>query len=136
MNTSEKFRIMIQLALVDNQFEETEKQFITDLAKLHQVSTEKLDSIIQEELSKKESDPKINSDLTFDSKIEILADMVRIMKADGKVYLSEIKFCEMIAKMFGFQEKSIGLLSGMIHKDPTVPTNWDKVQDKMKKLVV
>lgn len=136
MNTIEKFRIMVKLALVDNQFEETEKKFITDLAKLHHVSHEKLDSIIDEELNRKDEGPLVTPNLDFHSKIELLADMIRIMKVDGQIYLSEIKFCEMIARMFGFKEKSVGLLSEMIHRDPRIATDWPKVETKMKKMVV
>ena len=134
MRNVEKFRIMIQLALVDNTFEETEKQFILDLAKLNKISEEELKVLFREELEKKEVQPTFEIPADFTTKIEILSDMIRIMKADGKVFFSEIKFCEMIAKMFGFKEKSVGVLSEMIHKDPHVATNWDKLENRMRKL--
>ncbi|WP_462250657.1 TerB family tellurite resistance protein [Ekhidna sp.] len=133
MNDKEKFRIMIQLALVDNQFEDTERNFIHDLAKKSSLSSEELDEIILEELKKKSFDLDFSSQLGFDSKIEILADMVRVMKSDGKVYLSEIKFCEMIAKMFGFKEKSIGMLSKMLKNDGSA--DWPKLKDNMERMV-
>lgn len=132
MNDKEKFRIMIQLALVDQQFEDTERKFIYDLAKQSSLSNEELDEIINEELQKKTFDMDLSMDLGFDAKIEILADMVRVMKSDGKVYLSEIKFCEMIAKMFGFKEKSIGMLSKMLGSDGSA--DWPSLKDKMQKL--
>ncbi|MEP1033831.1 TerB family tellurite resistance protein [Ekhidna sp.] len=132
MNDKEKFRIMIQLALVDNQFEETERKFICDLAKQSNISSEELEEIITEELKKKTFEMDLNTDLGFDAKIEILADMVRVMKSDGKVYLSEIKFCEMIAKIFGFKEKSIGMLSKMLKDNGSA--DWPVLKDKMQKL--
>ncbi len=132
MNDKEKFRIMIQLALVDNQFEDTERKFIHDLASQSSISAEELEDVIQEELKKKTFDLDLSTDLGFDSKIEILSDMVRVMKSDGKVYLSEIKFCEMIAKMFGFKEKSIGMLSKMLKTDGSA--DWPTLKEKMQKL--
>lgn len=132
MNDKEKFRIMIQLALVDNQFEDTERHFIHDLAKQSNISSADLEEVINEELKKKTFDMDLSTDLSFDAKIEILADMVRVMKSDGKIYLSEIKFCEMIAKMFGFKGKSIGMLSKMLKNDGSA--DWPKLKDKMQKL--
>lgn len=134
MNKVEQFRIMVQLALIDNKFEEQEDAFIRELAQTQGVSSHELNGIIQEELSKKEMNVSANISMDFETKIEILSDMVRIMKVDGKVYLSEIKFCEMVAKMFGFKEKSIGLLSGMIHETSTGATSSLAIQEKMKEL--
>lgn len=123
---------MIQLALVDNQFEDSERNFISDLANQSSISKEELNTIINEELKKKSFDLDLSDNLGFDAKIEILADMVRVMKADGKVYLSEIKFCEMIAKMFGFKEKSIGMLSQMLKHDGSA--DWPALKNKMEKM--
>lgn len=132
MNDKEKFRIMVQLALVDNQFEETERQFIHDLAKQSNLSKEELDEVIHEQLMTKSFDMNFGADLGFDQKIEILADMVRVMKSDGKVYLSEIKFCEMIAKVFGFKKKAIGMISKMLQSDGSA--NWPELQSSMEKM--
>ena len=132
MNEKEKFRIMIQLALVDNQFEDTERKFIENLAQQSSLTSEELEIIMQEELQKKSFEMNLSTDIGFDTKIEILADMVRVMKSDGKVYLSEIKFCEMIAKMFGFKEKSIGVLSSMLKSDGSA--DWPNLKNKMEKL--
>ena len=134
MNTTEKFRVLIQLALVDNQFESAEKSFIEELAGLNKISSDTLQTLINEELAKKDGQRQFEIPTDFTTKIELLADMVRIMKADGKVYFSEIKFCKMMAKMFGFKEKSIGLLSGMVHQDPAVATDWNTIAEKMKNM--
>ncbi|MEM7297806.1 MAG: hypothetical protein AAF391_06030 [Bacteroidota bacterium] len=136
MKKLEKFRIMIQLALVDNKFEQTEKQFIKDLAKLNDISEQELNQLTNEELAKKGDRLDFDIPSDFNLKIEILADMIRVMKVDGKVYLSEIKFCEMVAKMFGFKEKSIGVLSKMIHGDPMDATDWANIENKMKNLAL
>lgn len=136
MQRIEKLRIMIQLAFVDNQFESTERKFIQELAQLNNISSNDLEELIKEELEKKDITTTFEVPLDFETKIEILADMIKVMKADGKIFLSEIRFCEMIARMFGFKEKSIGVLSEIIHRDPSVATNWSNVQRKMKELAI
>ncbi|WP_425389766.1 TerB family tellurite resistance protein [Ekhidna sp.] len=135
MNKTEKFRALIRMALIDNRFEDEEKILLQELAQDHQLEQSDLDQLIQEELERKEIDKPMAFNLDFDGKIEILADLVKIMKADGKVYLSEIKFCEKMAIMLGFDQNSIGFLSEMVHKDKSVPPNWDIIQSKMKEFV-
>lgn len=135
MNKLEKFRTMVRLALVDDQFETKEKEYIQDLAKMHKVSSEDLDQIIAEELENKSEFAPVLQNLDYDGKIEILADLVRMMKVDGEVYLSEIKFCEAIAQSLGFKQRSIGFLSENIHKDPNIAPNWMLIQNKMRKYV-
>lgn len=135
MNKIEKFKILIRLALIDNQFEDSERKLIEDFAKLQQIDDAELEALIQEELKNKgQTQGPIMVDLDFDKKIEILTDLVKVMKVDGKVYLSEIRFCEMIAKSFGFEAKSIGLLSEIVHTE--VPLDWVSIQNRMKKYVV
>ena len=126
---------MVRLALVDDQFETKEKEYIQDLAKMHKVSNEDLDQIIEEELENKSEFAPVLRNLDYDGKIEVLSDLVRMMKVDGEVYLSEIKFCEAIAKSLGFKQKSIGLLAENIHKDPNIAPNWMLIQTKMRKYV-
>ncbi len=126
---------MVRLALVDDQFETKEKEYIQDLAKMHKVSNEDLDQIIEEELENKSEFAPVLRNLDYDGKIEVLSDLVRMMKVDGEVYLSEIKFCEAIAKSLGFKQKSIGFLAENIHKDPNIAPNWMLIQTKMRKYV-
>lgn len=135
MNKIDKFRTMIRLALVDDQFETKEKEYIKDLAALHKFNSEDLDQLIQEELDNKGDFAPVISNLDHDGKIEVLADLVRMMKVDGQIFLSEIKFCEAIAENFGFKQKSIGFLSENIHKDPNIAPNWGLIQNQMRKYV-
>ena len=135
MNKLEKFRALIRMALIDNRLEKEEMELLKELARDNQIEESELQQLVKEELESKDVNKPIAFNLDFDGKIEILADLVKIMKADGKVFLSEIKFCQMMAKMFGFDEKSIGFLSEMVHRDKSVPPNWSAIQTKMKDFV-
>lgn len=136
MNKTEKFKILIRLALIDNQFMDSERKLIEDFAKIQQFGAAELEALIQEELKNKDQVNReaLDPDLDFESKIEILADLVKVMKIDGKVYLSEIRFCEDIAKILGFEAKSIGVLSEIVHNE--VPIDRAAMQKKMKKYLV
>lgn len=136
MDKFEKFRTMVRLALIDDQFETKEKEYIEELAQMHGLSSMDLNKIIDEELNIKDQFVPSFKNMSSDSKVEILADLVRMMKIDGEVYLSEIKFCEAMAEALGFKSKSVGFLSKNIHADPSIPPNWMLIQSQMKRLVV
>ncbi len=135
MNKLEIFRTLVRLALVDNRLEERELIFLKEYVKIHEIDESNSEKVMKEELENKGNDSLILLGLDFQGKIEVLADLVKVMKADGKVFLSEIRFCEMVAKMFGLEPKSIGFLSELVHSDKNVPINWEKVEKKMKEYV-
>ncbi|MFK7952369.1 MAG: hypothetical protein AB8B73_05950, partial [Ekhidna sp.] len=128
-------RTLVRLALVDNRLEESELVLLKEYVKIHQIDTTDSERIMKDELENKGNDSLVPLNLDFQGKIEVLADLVKVMKADGKVFLSEIRFCEMVAKMFGLEPKSIGFLSEMVHTDNNVPINWELVEKKMKDFV-
>ncbi|MEO1256632.1 MAG: hypothetical protein AAFY41_17325, partial [Bacteroidota bacterium] len=105
-----KFRALVGVAQSDGNFDVLEKDFIKRLANLEGLSLNEL----KELLKKGEKTTDLAKKLDFDDKIEILTYTVKLMKIDGKVLLSEIKFCEKVAKILGFEEKSVGFLSGII----------------------
>ncbi len=58
-----------------------------------------------------------------DEKFNYLSNIIRMMKADGKVHSKEIKFCEKIALNLGYKPGVIADLSAFIYKDPTINSN-------------
>ena len=68
--------------------------------------------------------PKLKN-LPPDEKFSYLFNIIRMMKADGKVHSNEIKFCEKIALNLGYKPGVIADLSAYIYKDPTINSNKD-----------
>ena len=50
------------------------------------------------------------------------------MKADGKVVMSEISYCEKVAESFGFTAQSIGFLSGSLNDNPRIDPNFELIK--------
>ncbi|WP_370088563.1 TerB family tellurite resistance protein [Ekhidna sp.] len=123
-----KFRALIGIAQADGDFDSAEKEFIKRLADLEGLSMTDLKEML------KEGDKTSNliKDLSFEDKIDILTYMVKLMKIDGKVLISEIKFCEKVARMLGFEEKSIGFLSGIIDGNTDVNQSFGRINHRMK----
>ena len=60
-----------------------------------------------------------------DEKFTYLFNIIRMMKADGKIHSKEIKFCEKIALNLGYKPGVIADLSAYIYKDPTINSKRD-----------
>ena len=63
------------------------------------------------------------SDLHPDHKFEYLFNIVQLMKVDGKVFQSEIDFCEKIALKLGYKPGVIADLSAYVYSDPNINTS-------------
>jgi len=132
MDLNERFRTLVKLALVDDQLDESERSFIYQLAESVSFSEDLLNNMICDELEGKESSLDLNG-LSFDDKISILVDLVKLMKADGKVLSSEVEFCEKVVKTLGFKEKAVGFLSAVVPVDSGVPLDESKIHFRMRK---
>lgn len=127
-----KFRALVGIAQADGEFDSSEKEFIRHLADLEGLTLKEL----KEHLKNADKTGNLIKDLSFDDKVDILIYTVKLMKIDGKVLLSEIKFSEKIARALGFEEKAIGFLSGIIESNPNVTPNVGSINHRMRKYIV
>lgn len=127
-----KFRALVGIAQADGEFDSSEKEFIRHLASLEGLSMTNL----KEELKGANKTKELIKDLNFEQKLDVLIYTVKLMKIDGKVLLSEIKFCEKVAKMLGFEDKAIGFLSSTIESNPDEIEDIGRIAHRMKKYVI
>jgi hypothetical protein len=71
--------------------------------------------------------------LSDDQKFEYIYSLVQLMKADGKVFQSEIRFCEQVAEELGYSKKVIGELSSRIYSDPSITADRAKLKSRAQK---
>lgn len=137
MNTIEiQLRTLVQLALADDNFDESEVRHIMAIGKANQVTEEAIREIMDEGLRNKDVQEKLDySLLNFDQKFEYLYNIVQLMKIDHEVYLSEIRYCEETAVSLGFDKKVISEMSTEIYSDPKITTDREKLKQKVKKYI-
>lgn len=137
MNTIDtQLKTLVQLALADDNFDESEERQIMAIGIAHHLSEEAVREIIDEGLRNKNVDEKLDySLLNFDQKFEYLYNIVQLMKIDHEVYLSEIRFCENTAERLGFDRKVISQMSTEIYSDPKITTDREKLKQKVKKYI-
>ena len=132
MDKAGKFKVLIKLALIDDCFDQSEKNFLIRLAALENISEEEVEGLV-EEVRGSEEELLLLPEPSYDEKISILVDLIRVMKVDGKVFDTEVKFCERVAAKFGFSEKAIGFLSGNVQLDARNSADFSKITYRMKK---
>lgn len=118
MSIESKLTALVQLAHVDGDFSEEEKELIYTLGKAHSISAEEIDGYLDH--------PQPMPDIALmseEDKVDHLFHLVQLMKIDSQVYLSEIKFCEAQAEKLGFKPSVISELSARIHSDPALSSD-------------
>jgi uncharacterized tellurite resistance protein B-like protein len=119
---------LIEVAMVDGHFDESEKTLLDSIAKKYGVSASELKSIhddpsaIQFEVPKNE-----------DHKFEQLFDLVNMMVADELTDREEIRLCGVFARKFGYKEAKSdelvdavanNIMNGQSMKDTKVRIQW------------
>jgi uncharacterized tellurite resistance protein B-like protein len=125
MNSSLRLKALVQLALVDQSFDDIEKNFIHNIGQANGIPREEVDAIIHKELSNKEFESIDFVGLSKNQKIDYLVSIVELMKVDGKIFLSEINYCKDIAEKLGFKRNVINKITSKIHSEPSLNLEWD-----------
>lgn len=115
----EQLSILVHLAMVDKYIADAEIKLVHHLGALHGMSREDIEGIVESP----SPIPEEFDDYDEVEKFEYLFSIVQLMKVDGKVFQSEIAFCEKIAMKLGYLPGVITDLSAYVYSDPTVITD-------------
>lgn len=133
MNASIRLKYLVQLALIDNTFDDQEMKFVVNVGRANNMTEDEINSIINEGLKKKEIDTQQDFiGLSFDQRFEYLVSIIELMKVDGKIYLSEINYCRAIAEKLGFKKEVISRVTSKIHSDPSLSVDWNLLKDEIR----
>ena len=112
--------VLVHLSKVDKHIAAPETKMIHYIGERNGISFEDIEAIIDNP-----GDIPSISDLDPEMKFDYLYNIVQLMKVDGKVFQSEIDFCEKIAMKLGYKPGVIADLSAYIYSDPNINTNKD-----------
>ena len=110
---------LVHLAESDGQISEEEQKMIIRIGKENGFNPDQVEELIK--------DPKplgAMNDLPREAKLELIIDVIRLMRIDNKVHQQEIKFCESIAVKLGYRADVVKDLS--IYISTSVDINSDK----------
>jgi len=109
----------MQLARVDGETSEAEITLIKEIAKSKYVS----DDAVSEAYALAQKEDRIPSVefLSFEEKVDLLTNLVLVMRADGRIELREMDFCFDVVKKIGFSETQFfNLVVGVFDKENVI----------------
>ena len=132
-NLTNHLKALIQLSFIDGDFGEPEKTYVYSIAKANKVPETEIDAIVREVLEAKENETINYEGLMTEERFDYLYDIVQLMKIDGEVFLTEIKFCEGIAEKLGYDRKVVKKMASRIYSDPTITGDRDALMKEANK---
>jgi uncharacterized tellurite resistance protein B-like protein len=109
----------MQLARIDGDTSESELQLIREIGASKYVTREEVDQIMNQ-VNKETTIPSLDA-LSDEEKIELITNLVMVMKADGRIELREMNFCFDIIKKVSFSETLfINLVVGVFDQGRTM----------------
>ncbi|GAB4250778.1 MAG: hypothetical protein Tsb0034_29920 [Ekhidna sp.] len=116
--------ILIELANRDGEIDEREHRLIHQIGEAHGLSIGEIEDLIS-------APPRIDySKLTEDERFEMLYDLVRLMKVDGKIFDEEILYCLDVAKRLHYPLEAVMELYGLVHANLKLTSEINKLKRK------
>ena len=100
MPSLQQLKILVNLARVDGEVADKEKQFIINIGLAnHMLVAEILP------LFSSEHPVAVPGNLSDDQRFDYIFTLVQLMKIDEKIYRDEIKYCAQVASALGYNEE-------------------------------
>ncbi|MEM6829032.1 MAG: TerB family tellurite resistance protein [Bacteroidota bacterium] len=119
-NLRNHLKALVQLSIIDRDFGQPERTYVYIIAKANKVPEAEIDNIVKEVLESKENEDINYEGLMTEERFDYLYDIVQLMKIDGEVFLTEIRYCEGIAEKLGYDRKVVKKMASRIYSDPSI----------------
>lgn len=132
-NIKNHLKALIQLSIIDRDFGHPEKSYVYTIGKANRVPEVEIDEVVKEVLESK-NDQEVNYEgLMTEERFDYLFDIIQLMKIDGEVFLTEIKYCEDVAEKLGYDKKVVKSMASRIYSDPAITGNRDRIMKEANK---
>ena len=132
-NIKNHLKALIQLSIIDRNFGQREKAYVYTIGKANRIPEREIDELVNEVLHAKEN-CEVNFDgLLSEERFDYLYDVIQLMKIDGEVFLTEIKYCEEVAEKLGYDKKVVPFISSRVYRDPSITGNREVIMKEANK---
>lgn len=131
MNDNPHINILVQLAKIDGETDEAELELIRQIGISNNVSPEDIDRIIAKTAAE-DTIPSLEH-LTREQKIELMTNLVLVMKIDGRIHKEEMKFCLKVLKKLGYDEDALFDLVATTFVAPDQELSKDEIKGRAEK---
>lgn len=120
-----QIQLLINLARADGEIAEEEKQYLFNIGIANSIDKQKVEQMLSSD------QPEILSkNLSDEERFNLLFKLVQLMKADGKLFKEEIRYCSKIASKLGYREEVIFELMLEVKSGSMKVEDIDKIRNK------
>ncbi|ELR69435.1 hypothetical protein C900_04967 [Fulvivirga imtechensis AK7] len=131
MKDNPHLNILVQLAKIDGETDSAELELIRQIGASSNVSPEDIDEIIATTAAE-DSIPSLEH-LSAGEKVELMSNLVLVMKIDGRIHKEEMKFCMKVLKKLGYDEDALFDLVSTTFIDPQQEISKEDIKERAKK---
>lgn len=125
--------ILVMMAKVDGETDKAELALIRQIGASSKVSSDDIEKII-EETDADHSIPSLEN-LSRDQKIELMTNLVMVMKIDGRIRKEEMQFCMQVIKKLGYDENALFELVSTTRVDPSEDIDKEEIKKRAEKFL-
>ncbi|MEQ8244209.1 TerB family tellurite resistance protein [Fulvivirga sp.] len=131
MKDNPHLNILVMMAKIDGETDHAELELIRQIGASSNVSSEDIEAIIENT----EADYSIPSltHLSKEQKVDLMTDLVLVMKIDGRIDKEEMKFCFQVIKKLGYKEEALFDLVSTTYLDPKQAINKEEIKQRAEK---
>lgn len=133
MNDLSRMKLLINLAKVDGQVADKEKNYLINIGRANGIYPDEIYPLFTQS-----HDVLVPGDMTDDQKFDLMFSLIQLMKLDERMYREEIAFCGQVAAKLGYnkqvmfellsQVRSAGMESGELESLRKLTQNFLKHQ--------
>ena len=126
MTALPQLKLLINLARIDGEVAEKERNFIFNIGRANGLA-----EVVVEPLFEKQHEVILPTTLSNDQKFNYIVSLVQLMKIDERLYKEEIKYCSQVAAKLGYSKDIMFDL--MLHVSATMAEAEIKTLQEMTK---
>lgn len=131
MKDNPHLNILVMMAKIDGETDHAELELIRQIGTSSNVSSEDIEEIIEN--TKTDHNIPSLSHLSKEQKIELMTNLVLVMKIDGRIDKEEMKFCFQVLKKMGYNEEALFDLVSTTYLDPMESINKEDIKKRAEK---
>lgn len=133
MDNNPHLNILIQMAQIDGDSDETELELIRQIAKSEKLSDDDIDKII--ETTNHDGGVPSVENLSEKEKLELMTNLVLVMKIDGIIHKNEMQFCLDMINKLGYNQDAFYELVSSTTNDIKSEKDIQNIREKAKTLL-
>lgn len=100
MNDLSRMKLLINLAKVDGQVADKEKNYLINIGRANGIYPDEIYPLFTQT-----HDVLVPGDMNADQKFDLIVSLVQLMKMDERMYREEIAFCGQVAGKLGYNKQ-------------------------------